>query len=462
MPQAWDYLIVTASNQAQARAYESQLRARRKQGLLAQAREVLVVADPGGRRVGSGGSTLYCLSRIGGSLRGRRILIVHAGGDSKRLPAYAPRGKIFVPLPGGGTLFDRLAANLLALPAPAGDAGQIVAASGDALLLFDPAAFALAPEGVTALGHYTSPEEASRHGVYCVAADGSLRIYLQKPSLAEQQRLGGVNAESRTLLDLGLMSFDAAAAGVWLDTFGEAYLEREIDLYREICCAMGGEATCEHYVAAAKSSGSPWDEATLAAWFPALHAVPAEARVAPDCLFLHFGATRQLVESGLALMAYDRRPVPESGILVLNSEVREGATITGSDAWIEGCRLRAPLTLGGGNVVVGVDVDEPLALPPRACLESLAGIRRDGTPCWFVRCYGTDDPFKDDTFCGRPLPPWLGAGALWDARVFPAESSPQGYRRWLWMFDPSASEQQKQAWRAADRYTPAEIAHLIR
>ena len=51
-----------------------------------------------------------------------RILILHAGGDSRRLPAYSPCGKLFVPLPGeshsalGLTLFDRLAPSFLALP----------------------------------------------------------------------------------------------------------------------------------------------------------------------------------------------------------------------------------------------------------------------------------------------------------------------------------------------------------
>ena len=99
----WDYLIVSASNDAQAAGYEAQLKVRRELGQLAKARVVCVVADPGGRRIGSGASTALCLRRViedEGTLAGKRILIVHAGGDSKRLPAYGPCGKIFVPLPG--------------------------------------------------------------------------------------------------------------------------------------------------------------------------------------------------------------------------------------------------------------------------------------------------------------------------------------------------------------------------
>jgi len=61
---SWDYLIVTASNARQASAYEAQLRLRRELGLLPQVRESLVVADLEGRRIGSGGSTVYCLERV--------------------------------------------------------------------------------------------------------------------------------------------------------------------------------------------------------------------------------------------------------------------------------------------------------------------------------------------------------------------------------------------------------------
>ena len=138
----WDYLIITASNEAQALAYESQLALRRDLGLLSNIRHVLVVADPGGKRIGSGGSTLYCLIEVLNQqterdgeatdpqawekILGRlRILIAHAGGDSRRLPAYGPCGKIFVPVPSESdtavpaSLFDRQLPTYLGLPEPA-------------------------------------------------------------------------------------------------------------------------------------------------------------------------------------------------------------------------------------------------------------------------------------------------------------------------------------------------------
>jgi len=55
----WDYLIITASNGKQAGAYRSMIDLRKSLGLINGIKNVLVVADPGGRRNGSGGSTIY-------------------------------------------------------------------------------------------------------------------------------------------------------------------------------------------------------------------------------------------------------------------------------------------------------------------------------------------------------------------------------------------------------------------
>jgi len=60
----WDYLIITASNEQQAAAYESQLQLRQKLGLIRDVKQVMTVPDPGGRRIGSGGSTIFCIMKV--------------------------------------------------------------------------------------------------------------------------------------------------------------------------------------------------------------------------------------------------------------------------------------------------------------------------------------------------------------------------------------------------------------
>jgi galactokinase/mevalonate kinase-like predicted kinase len=50
---------------------------------------------------------------------------------------------------------------------------------------------------------------------------------------------------------------------------------------------------------------------------------------------------------------------------------------------------------------------------------------------------------------------------IWNARVFPASTTPEGFRDWLWMFTPAAvSPGQRAAWRAADRFSFAEMLGL--
>src|SRR5664279_3109150 len=241
MTKTWDYLIVSAANDQQAKAYDTQIRQRQIAGEIPQVRNFLVIADIEGKRIGSGGSTLHCLDSVlrcerpGGGpgsfeeaeavLSGLRILIVHAGGDSRRLPAYSHCGKMFVPVPAKGqpsvaaTLFDRLVPAFLALP-EAGQ-GQVVIASGDALILFDTSVVDFGRPGITALGSFASASEASDHGVFSAGKDGSVRRFLQKPSPDAQVAAGAVNEGGDSLLDLGVMSCDASAAVQLMRAFFE-------------------------------------------------------------------------------------------------------------------------------------------------------------------------------------------------------------------------------------------------
>ena len=518
----WDYLIITASNDAQAQAYQSQLKVRQHLGLLSNVRDVLVVADPGGKRIGSGGSTLYCLMEVlnqqldrdagtGGPdlwekiLRDLRILIVHAGGDSKRLPAYGPCGKIFVPVPSSNdtavpaSLFDRQLPTYLALPEPAGGTGQVLITSGDVLLRFEPSEVKFADRGVTGLACYALPEQASRHGVFCRGLADEVRLYLQKPSVTEQGEKGAADTYGQSCLDIGVMNFDAGTAAKMLDVFGvsadnhgkldlsgpmgKAVIEHGLDFYREICCAMGAEASKSGHRESAQNSGSRWSKALLDKLFDAFSTVPFSMNLLRHCDFLDFGASSAIISSGTRLLQEDRGASNLHTFLDINNEISEAGAIQGTSSWVEGCRINSSLTLGGENVVVGVDVDEPISLPARMCLDVIKGQSSEGRDVWFVRCYGLDDTFKESveqagSFCGIDVFEWLAAvGAkpediwdpdiaardrsIWSARLFPAVKTHAEYKQWLWMFDPSsAGSGQAQAWREADRYNLEQILAL--
>ncbi len=511
----WDYLIVTAANERQAEAYEGQLRRRKGSDALTVVHHCLVIADLNGERMGSGGSTLHCLNMVlqhqqqGGMsfseaeaiLSGLRILIIHAGGDSRRLPAYSHCGKMFVPVPSARgnstttTLFDRLLPTFLALPS-AGK-GEVVVAAGDALLLMEASAVDLTRRGITAAGCLAPPEEAALHGVFCADVDGVVRRFLQKPSPERQKVAGAIDRSGRSMLDVGLMSFDAESAVqlmrtffiegtngsgsqelIWKDGVWQHLLHHGIDLYREISCALGSEVTADQYLEAVRESGSTLDSSALAELFADLRCIPFRVEVLPRCKFLHFGTTRQLISSGCALIAADRGEVGACD-LVLNSAVK--VNVVASDCWIEGCSLSSEVSLGGLNALIGLDVTKPLALRRGACLDVSSGSGRNGESILFLRVCDIDDSFKQSlagggSFCGRPMQAWLDAvgivwadvwpqdvsvsqRTLWNARVFPAIVDQSEYYDWLWLLDPeAATESQKRRFVEADRYSCAEIA----
>jgi len=316
----WDYLILTASNEAQAAAYTAQLELRQQLGLLGDVGRWAVVADPGGARVGSGGSTICCLLEVlnrelhgqrevsqpeawDDVLRRLRILIIHAGGDSRRLPAYGACGKVFIPLPGASdsalatTLFDRQLPVYLGLPKLAPGTGQVVITAGDVLLGFDPADVTLAPEGITGLGCRATPQQASGHGVYCAASDGQVRRFLQKPTPDEQRRRGAVDDYGQAVLDIGVINFDAPTALEllelcevrssarrqleWHGPIAAAIVRHGMDFYREICCALGCDSDLESYCASVHAAGSMWSDALLGRVYRTLAPVPFRPMTRP-------------------------------------------------------------------------------------------------------------------------------------------------------------------------------------
>ncbi|MFW5798732.1 MAG: fucose pyrophosphorylase domain-containing protein, partial [Planctomycetota bacterium] len=179
----WDLVILTASNTRQRQAYELQLAHRRRSGLLPRGTDFMVLEDPDGRRIGSGGATLAALSAAARAFmfrsrkpvhrrnpfRGRRLLVIHSGGDSKRLPQYSAFGKLFARVPHQlpdsrcSSLFDEFLVSLCGLP-PLMSEGALVV-SGDVLLLFDHTQLDFSRQGVVGVGMKVEPEVASHHGV---------------------------------------------------------------------------------------------------------------------------------------------------------------------------------------------------------------------------------------------------------------------------------------------------------
>ena len=295
----FDTVIVTAANAAQAKGYRAQLHGRRN---------FSVVADPGGRRVGSLGATVNVLRilRRAGKCRGR-VLICHSGGDARRTPAYAALGKAFVPMPDGRPMLDHIVEAMSALP----DIPGVLVCCGDVVPRLDAANVRFSSRGVTGVAYPDGPWQAQRHGVYVVKEEGKRKKeegtvpipvagFLQKPKVSR----------GKFLIDTGIMhiGWDTAAKMESLPVAGDIYEE--------------------------------FPKMLLAGF------APFSASVVPQCEFFHIGSSRELLAK-------------------LGRGGRDGTT------FVDSCRA-AVTHLGGDNIVTNVPEEYgAVRLGKGECLTSL-------------------------------------------------------------------------------------------
>ena len=209
----WDYVVLTASNEAQAMSFEEQIAWRRDKGVLPKNTRFLVIPDPEGKRIGSGGATLQVLRVLSeqegfqGNFHNKRVLVIHSGGDSKRVPQYSVCGKLFSPvpreLPDGrpSTLFDEFLIGMAGVPSRFKEGMLIL--SGDVLLLFNPLQIDASFEGAAAISMKSPVEIGKDHGVFLNDGTDHVQKFLHKQTVETLTDMGAVNAEGNVDLDTG-------------------------------------------------------------------------------------------------------------------------------------------------------------------------------------------------------------------------------------------------------------------
>lgn len=492
-----DHLVLTAANPAQAAGYEEQLRLRAAEQRLGPVADWRVMPDPQGRRIGSGGATLMVLAELAADLAraepraqtldqllaGRRIVIIHSGGDSRRLPAYAAEGKVFAPLPcavpaalrapgdaaeAPAALFDLILESLLALPCP--PQGQVLVASGDVLASFDPARADFNHAGVVGVAFPADLARGARHGVYVLppgaAPVGAAPVtgFLQKPSAAQARAAGAVDAVERVLVDSGLVSLGPDAAGRLLGLAGASLARgrlrrggwlaswaagrgQALDLYQEIMMALPAKARRGAYLAA---NG---DHAVTRALFDGLRGLPFRVSVAPVCEFFHVGSSREFIAGVSTLSqtaerygfrAGDHAAAAggvDAGACVFNAILASERTRLGAGAVVEGVACDGPLVLPGPNLVTGLAIGRRgLRLPAGLGLTAvpIAGAGKRET----CLVFGLDDSFKDGSaFLNQPLEATLARLDLKPADLWAKGEKPTLWNARLWAVGARAEVQ---------------------
>jgi len=208
-----DCCIIVATNQGQADRFRQLIDKRIESKLFPREITFLTYSDPENGRVGSGGGTLYALRRLQNEFgdRFKRLLMIHAAGECRRLPCYVPEGKVFAPVavPSSSiitpTVFD--AQLTLFLKYPWRDR-ELIIASGDVVLDFDTDLVPVKRGDICGFAKSASCEQGSRHGVFKLHRDKINVIdYYQKASPDFLRKNAAIEGSGECALDVGLISF---------------------------------------------------------------------------------------------------------------------------------------------------------------------------------------------------------------------------------------------------------------
>ena len=340
-------------------------------------------------------------------LASEKRILLHAGGQSRRLPSYAPSGKILTPLP----VFrwergQRLSQDLLSLQLPlfermmeiAPEGLNTMVVSGDVLIR---TSYPLAPipqADVVCYGLWLDASIAKDHGVFVAdrRTPQVLKQMLQKPSVEELQALQNSH-------------FFLTDIGIWLlsDRAVKLLMKRCVVNDEQVAQPNSQFSTLNSQLSTLNSQFTYYD---LYADFgrtlgtdplindPELNVLTVAVVPLAGGEFYHFGTSREMISSTLAMqnvvsdqrqiMHHDRKPHPS--IFVQNAVTKIQFKPENTNVWVENSCIGPHWTLTHDNIVTGVpENDWDVSLAPGQCLD-IVPIADD---LYAVRPYHIDDRF---------------------------------------------------------------------
>ena len=372
--------------------------------------------DPVGHRLGSGGGTAWLLreayrsqeSGVGSQefeawfAKEKRILI-HAGGQSKRLPSYAVSGKALMPLP----VFrwergQKLSQDLLSVQLPLYEKMMAAApaclhtmvVSGDVLIRATQPIQPIPDADVVCYGLWLDASVAKNHGVFVSdrRSPSVLKQMLQKPSV---QTLSDLQHDHFYLTDIGVWLLSDKAVKLLmkrslnnpsnLNTPSNPDDFREYDLYSEFGCALGTDPS------------KPDDE---------ISSLKVAILPLAGGEFYHFGTSREMISSTLSIqnlvndqreiMHHDRKPHPS--IFVQNAVTKIPFTEENANIWIENSFIGSRWHLTHDHVITGVpENDWEISLEPGECIDVVPVGEND----YEVRRYHIDEALNSNELAER-------------------------------------------------------------
>ena len=432
--------------------------------------EWFCTSDPIGARLGSGGGTTWLLEAACQSetssmdfsewLQKEKRILLHAGGQSRRLPAYAPSGKILTPIP----VFrwargQRLSQNLLSLQLPlymrimqkAPEQLHTLIASGDVFIRATEPLQEIPDVDVVCYGLWVDPSLARNHGVFVSSRlhPDQLDFMLQKPSL---ERLSELSSSHLFLMDIGIwLLSDRAVALLRKRSYtADGQQLRCYDLYGEFGLALGAHPTVED---------------------PELNRLRVAILPLPGGEFYHYGTSRELLSSTLAIqnLVRDQRAImqrkvkPHPAMFVQNALSQYKLTADNSEIWIENSYIGPRWTLRNKQIITGVPQNDwELSLPEGVCVDVVPWEEQ----AWIARPYGFNDLFKGalqdpaTLFMGQSIQTWAAARGITlpastdiqNAPLFPVCQTVEALGTVLrWMISEPTLAEGKSLWLQAEK-----------
>ena len=457
----WDYIILTASNEAQAMAYRNQIENRLEKGLLPEETTYAVLPDPEGKRVGSGGATFQVMRYIADQeperenpFKNRRILVIHSGGDSKRVPQYSAIGKLFSPVPRelpdgrSSTLFDEFIVGMSGVPSRIQE-GMLVL-SGDVLLLFNPLQIDAQFDGAAAISIKEPVATGKNHGVFLNDGHDYVKCFLHKQTEERLREMGAVNKAGNVDLDTGAVLFGSAllqALFRLISTEGKVdekkfrqfcNEEARISFYGDFLYPLANDSTLEDFYkeAAEGQLNEALHECRTQIW-NAIHHFSMKLLCLSPAEFIHFGTTREL----RSLVTKDvqdyefldwkmqvNSAVQKEGFAAHNAYVGSRAKI-GKEAYLENCYILGNSEVGDGTVLSHVRIMDR-KIPEQIVMH---GIELTGGKK-VIRIYGVPDNPKgkypgEVSFLGTTLNQFMTQNEVMKEELWKGEET------YLWFAD---------------------------
>ncbi|XP_052419874.1 fucose-1-phosphate guanylyltransferase [Carassius gibelio] len=424
----WDLVVITAVDEDQRSAYQIQINEKLERKELPLGINYHVFADPPGCKIGNGGSTLHSLQclhdKYGKSLSGFKVILIHAGGFSQRLPSASALGKILTAVPLGNPLYQMLELKLaIYVDFPSNmKPGMLVTCADDIELysVSDQESVVFDKSGFTALAHPSPLSVGTTHGVFVLEPAHMPRIcdmeyrtcsqFLHKPSIEKMFKCNAVcerEGEEFVYTD-STYYFDYGTAMTLLTLFREiSPLTCEIDAYGDFLQALGRRATVDYTENTAnvttKESGLVEIRRKI---FHRLKGTPLNVILLNNSKFYHVGTTEEYLfhfstdpclraELGLLSAAFsvcDLEPSERTRVCVSHSILHPSVSMSQGSV-VEYSRLDARVKVGSRSVISGCWIDTDLTVPSDTFIHSLS-VNLDGKTGFVTVVFGVKDDLK--------------------------------------------------------------------